>query len=222
MMSMSDTPIPKEQQTAYQRWEMSAFTEDDAGSRSFNPKKAKSASAASTGISSALESVRKEAYTKGMQEGFSVGMAKAKEYAAKDHAQFLSIASAFENALEMADQKVEEDILGLALDIAKLMLKTKIEADPEVILPVVRDAIHYLPNVQKPARIIVHHEDARILRDQLAEELSDKVWQIQEDSSMERGGCLVETGENQIDATNSMRWKRISEALAKSNDWLLP
>jgi flagellar assembly protein FliH len=220
MMSMSESSIPKEQQTAYQRWEMSAFTDENTGSSSV--RKPKTTSAAASSISGALESVRKEAYTKGMQEGFAVGMAKAKEYAAKDHAQFLSIAAAFENALEMADQKIEEDILTLALDVAKLMLKTKINIDPEVILPVVRDAIHYLPQVQKPARIIVHHEDARILRDQLGEELSEQAWQIQEDNNIERGGCLVETGENQIDATNEMRWKRISDALAQSNDWILP
>lgn len=222
MTSMSNTSTPKEQQTAYQRWEMSAFTESEADAGRFSAKKTRTPSAAAAGISGALEGVRKEAYTKGMQEGFTVGLAKAKEYAAKDHAQFVSIASAFENALEMADQKVEEDILSLALDIAKLMLKTKIEANPEVILPVVRDAIHYLPHVKKPARIIVHQEDARILRDQLGEELSEQVWQIQEDPNIERGGCLVETGENQIDATNATRWKRISEALAQSNDWLLP
>jgi len=220
MMSMSEPSIPKEQQTAYQRWEMSAFTEENADSGMV--RRPKTVSKAASSISDALENVRKEAYTKGMQEGFAVGMAKAKEYAAKDHAQFLSIAQAFEQALEMADQKIEEDILGLALDIAKLILKTKINVDPAIVLPVVRDAIHYLPQVQKPARIIVHHEDARILRDQLGEELSEQAWQIQEDNNIERGGCLVETGENQIDATNAMRWKRITDALAKSNDWLLP
>jgi flagellar assembly protein FliH len=219
---MSNTSIPKEQQTAYQRWEMSAFTEGQAGNRQSSLKQKKPASESAASIAGALESIRKEAYTKGMQEGFAVGMDKAKEYAAKDHAQFLAIASAFENALEMADQKIEEDILALALDIAKLMLKTKINTDPDIILPVVRDAIHYLPQVQKPARIIVHHDDARILRDQLGEELADQAWQIQEDNNIERGGCLVETGENQIDATNAMRWKRITDALAQSNDWLLP
>lgn len=217
---MSDTSIPKEQQTAYQRWEMSAFTDDNAEPSSF--KKPKATSAAGAGISGALESVRKEAYTKGMQEGFTVGMAKAKEYIEKERMQLLGLSTAFEGALEQADQKIEEDVLGLALDIAKLMLKTKIAADPEVVLPVVRDAIHYLPHVQKPARIIVHPEDARILRDQIGEELNEQVWQIQEDNNIERGGCLVETGENQIDATNGMRWKRISDALAQSNDWLLP
>lgn len=217
---MSDTPIPKEQQTAYQRWEMSAFADDNTSSSSF--RNAKTASAAATGISGALEGVRKEAYTKGMQEGFAVGMAKAKEYAANEQSQLLTIASAFEGALETVDQKIEEDILGLALTLAKTMLKTKLNVDPETILPVVRDAIHYLPNVQKPARIIVHPDDARILRDQLGEELSEQGWKIQEDSNVERGGCLVDTWGNQIDATNETRWKRISDALAQSDDWLLP
>ena len=179
-MSMSDTPLPKEQQTAYQRWEMSAFSEENANS-SFRPKKAKSPTAAASSISSALESVRKEAYTKGMQEGFAVGMAKAREYAEQERERFLNIAAGFERALELADQTVEEDILNLALDIAKRMLKTTIEVNPEIVLPVVRDAIHYLPHVQKPARIIVNPEDARILRNQLGDELSDQVWQIQED-----------------------------------------
>ncbi len=217
---MSDSATPKEEQTAYQRWEMSAFSESDV-TNSFSPKK-NQASAAASSLSGALEGVRKEAYTKGMQEGFAVGMAKAKEYCAKEQQQFIAVASAFEQALEKADQHMEEAVLDLALDVAKLMLKTKINADPEVILPVVRDAIHYLPNVEKPAFIVVHPEDARILRDQLGEELAEQSWQIQEDGNIERGGCLVETGENQINASNETRWKRISDALSKSNDWLLP
>lgn len=221
-MSTSSTTTPKEKQTAYERWEMSSFSDGgDSRSSNANPQKTKKTSTAN-GISDALESIRKEAYTKGMQEGFAVGMAKAKEYAAKEQKQFLLVATAFEQALEVADQKIEEDILALALNMAKLMLKKKINVDPEVILPVVRDAIHYLPNVQKPARIIVHQEDARVLRDSLGEELAEQGWQIQEDHNIERGGCLVETGENQIDATNKVRWKRIADALAQSDDWLLP
>jgi flagellar assembly protein FliH len=91
-----------------------------------------------------------------------------------------------------------------------------------VVLPVVMDAIHYLPYVQKPARILVHHDDAQMLREYLAEEIASQHWQIQEDINIERGGCMVETGANQIDATNEVRWKRISEALAQKSDWLLP
>ncbi len=218
---MSNMSVPKEQQTAYQRWEMSAFSQPDGATHS-NQAKKKPPDASAAKISEAFESIRKEAYSKGMQEGFAVGLAKAKEYAEDDRQRFSQLAAAFEGALVAADEKIEESILALALDIAKAMLKSKLNVDREAILPVVKEAMHYLPYVQKPARIFVHHEDARILREQLGDELSEQVWLIQEDNNIERGGCLVETGANQIDATNAMRWKRISEALAQSNDWLLP
>jgi flagellar assembly protein FliH len=51
------------------------------------------------------------------------------------------------------------------------------------------------------------------------DELKEYRWQIQEDSSVERGGCIVDTQANQIDATNSTRWKRISGALSQQDDW---
>lgn len=219
---MSNTATPKELQTAYQRWEMASFAQtSQKESADFNHSKRKDTNAATSKVGEIFDGVRKEAYTKGMQEGFAVGMAKAKEIALQDKKNIAEMAAAFAEALKMADEKIEESILMLALDIAKAMLKTKLKVDPEAILPVVKEAMHYLPYVQKPARIFVHHEDAKILREQLGEELSEQVWLIQEDNNIERGGCLVETGANQIDASNEMRWKRISDALAQSNDWLL-
>jgi flagellar assembly protein FliH len=149
-------------------------------------------------------------------------MAKAREAAHDDRQNFLKLTTAFSEALEKSDEQIADDVLSLALDIAKSMLKAKLNIDPAAVLPVVIDAIHYLPYVQKPARIMVHHDDAQMLREYLANEISSQNWQILEDSSVERGGCLVETGANQIDATNSVRWKRISEALAQNNNWLLP
>lgn len=219
---MSNTATPKELQTAYQRWEMASFAQtSQKESADFNHSKRKDTNAATSKVGEIFDGVRKEAYTKGMQEGFAVGMAKAKEIALQDKKNIAEMAAAFAEALKMADEKIEESILMLALDIAKAMLKTKLKVDPEAILPVVKEAMHYLPYVQKPARIFVHHEDAKILREQLGEELSEQVWLIQEDNNIERGGCLLETGANQIDASNEMRWKRISDALAQSNDWLL-
>jgi flagellar assembly protein FliH len=72
--------IPKEQQTAYERWEMSSFSEGNPSISTSKPKK-KEDSVASEKISQIFEVARKEAYTQGMQEGFAVGMAKAREYA---------------------------------------------------------------------------------------------------------------------------------------------
>jgi flagellar assembly protein FliH len=215
---MTGFAVPKEQQTAYERWEMSSFSNGEIAVP--KPKKKPEDDALSQKIAKIFESVRQEAYTKGMQEGFAVGMAKAKEFVQEDSKGLVGLLGQFSASLEKADESVAEDLLALALDIAKAMIKTKLEVDPAVVLPVVRDAIHYLPSVQSPARIIVHPEDAHMLREYLQEEISSQHWQIQEDSNIERGGCMVETGANQIDASNAVRWKRISEALAQENDWL--
>lgn len=214
--------IPKEQQTAYERWEMSSFSEANQSVSASKPKRKEEDTVASEKIAQIFDTVRKEAYAKGMQEGFAVGMAKAREYAQEDKQNFLKLMESFSDALEKSDEQIADDALSLALEIAKAMLKVKLNIDASVVLPVVMDAIHYLPYVQKPARILVHHDDAQILREYLAEEISSQHWQIQEDINIERGGCIVETGANQIDATNEVRWKRISDALAQSSDWLLP
>jgi flagellar assembly protein FliH len=218
---MSNLAVPKEQQTAYERWEMSSFTDSNQSIGSSKSKK-KEGVTNSLAVAQIFDGVRKEAYAKGMQEGFAVGMAKAREAAQDDKNNFLNLTTAFSEALEKSDEQIADDVLSLALDIAKSMLKVKLNVDPATLLPVVMDAIHYLPYVQKPARILVHHEDAQMLREYLADEISSQHWLIQEDSNVERGGCLVETGANQIDATNGVRWKRISEALAQNNNWLLP
>jgi flagellar assembly protein FliH len=214
--------IPKEQQTAYERWEMSSFTEGNPSISGIKAKKKEEDTVASEKISQIFESARKEAYAKGMQEGFAVGMAKAREYAQEEKQHFLKLMESFSDALEKSDEQIADDALSLALEIAKAMLKVKLNIDTSIVLPVVMDAIHYLPYVQKPARILVHHEDAQMLREYLADEIASQHWQIQEDVNIERGGCIVETGANQIDATNEVRWKRISDALAQKSDWLLP
>lgn len=223
---MSTLAIPKEQQTAYQRWEMSSFGEADGGANAVKVQKKQQAEQLAEqqaqSVNLIVENMRKEAYARGMQEGFVVGMAQAREQAQAERTQFLQLMESFKVATEQSDEAIADDLLSLALDLAKAMLKSKLSVDPAAIIPVVVDAIHYLPHVQKPARILVNHEDAHILREYLGEEISSQDWQILEDSSIERGGCLVETGANQIDATNAVRWKRITDALSKHDDWLLP
>ena len=57
-------------------------------------------------------------------------------------------------------------------------------------------------------------------RGYLKSDFDEAHWQILADGTVERGGCLVETGANQIDASNATRWKRICDALAQHDDWM--
>ncbi len=217
---MAASGIPKEQLTAYQRWEMASFDSQAPSER--QKREQVQADEQAKAVSQILNQVRQEAYEEGLKQGYADGLRQAFADAEQERQQFTALAGTFQQALAMQDVQVAESVLSLALDLAKAMMKSKLQADPQAVIPVVLDAMQYLPQVKQPARLIVHPEDAKILRHQMAELLKEQGWQLMEDNQIERGGCLVETAENQIDATNEMRWKRLVQGLSRYDDWHVP
>jgi hypothetical protein len=119
-----------------------------------------------------------------------------------------------------ADETTANDVLDLALHLAKGMLRSALEDKPELIIPIVREAIGYLPVLQQPALIQLHPDDAAIVRAAMGEELDKGGWRIAEDAGMARGGCRVDTASNQIDAQAASRWARLTHSLQSNVDWL--
>lgn len=212
--------IPKEKMTAYQRWEMASFDEETPSEREVREQKQADENART--IQSILQQVRQEAYAEGLKAGYADGMQQAEVQLGQERTQLMQLASSFSEALAMQDPQLAESMLTLALDLAKAMIKTELKVNPQAVIPVVLDAMHYLSQVKQPARLLLNHEDAALVRQQLGEELKQQGWQVIEDAGIERGGCLVETADNQIDASNAVRWKRITQGLSRYDDWHTP
>lgn len=174
----------------------------------------------------ALAAIREEARLIGYEEGRVAGhadaLAQGKIASSKELAHLKQIAQAFSGALAEADQTIAGDVLDLALHLARCMLNTALHVRPELILPLVREAIQLLPVVQQPAILMLNPEDAKVVREGLGEELEQGHWRIVEDGQIERGGCKVDTASNQIDAQAAARWERLTHALGKDLDWLAP
>lgn len=227
--------IPKERQSAYQRWEMTSFNEEKPTVKVEPVKDATAELAAANAAAAAhtaniaamaeqIENARAEAhaegYAAGMEEGRAAGLAEGRVQAEQEKQTLLQIADTFGTEVAQANELIASDMLDLALDLAKAMLKTALNVRPELIVPLVREAIHYLPTLQQPALLHLHPDDAAIIASHLGDELSTAAWRVVEDPHMDRGSCRVETVTNQIDATTSTRWQRIAAALGKESDWL--
>jgi flagellar assembly protein FliH len=174
----------------------------------------------------ALAAIREEARLIGYEEGRAAGhadaLAQGKLASLKELAHLKQIAQAFSDALTEADQTIAGDVLDLALHLSRCMLNTALHVRPELILPLVREAIELLPVVQQPAVLMLNPEDAKVVREGLSEELEHGQWRIVEDAQIGRGGCKVDTASNQIDAQAAARWQRLTHALGKDLDWLAP
>lgn len=246
------TTIPKEQQTAYQRWELRSFGDSrpsvvaqrereeaelranaaaeeaaviEAEEAAYAPEQAPAPDYPTEEELAAIrEQARQQGYDEGFKAGLEEGMAQAldEQRAATEQAlaPVRDIAGNFSAALREADQAISNEVLELALHLAKGMLKNALRVKPELILPVVREALEYLPVLQQPALLILNPEDAAVVRESIAEELDKGGWRVIDDPTIERGGCKVDTASNQIDATVQSRWQRLSLALGKDIDWM--
>jgi flagellar assembly protein FliH len=191
-----------------------------------------SAPAAPTISEEELEAIREAARQQGYAEGFEAGqsnghasgyedgLALGRAEAAAELTHLQSIAAGFGDAVTQADEAIAADVLELALHLAKNMVHTAFEVRPELILPVVREAVDYLPTLQQPALLILNPEDALIVRGSIGHELEKSGWRIIEDGNMARGGCRIDTASNQIDAQIASRWQRLAHALGRDVEWL--
>lgn len=216
-MTLMSNTLPKEKQSAYQRWEMASFGEE-------RPKQRVTTTASiaklSEQITVAREQARQEGYAAGLADGRDTGLKEGYAQAAKEVSQFKQVASSFQGEIAQANELIAQDLLDLSLDLAKAMLKSALTIRPEIVLPIISDAVRYLPSVQQPAVLFLNPADAMIVRQFMGDELTKTGWRISEDKHIERGGCRVETASNQIDASMTTRWQRVTSALDKNNDWL--
>lgn len=168
-------------------------------------------------ISAIQEQARQEGFSSGHAEGITAGRAQA----AHEIARLQKLAETFSNEIARADEVIAQQVLDLAVDLARAVLKSALELRPEVVIPVVREAVRYLPAIQPPALLYLSPADAVLVQEKIGDELSKMGWLLTEDAQLEPGGCRVETANNQIDASLPTRWQRLLAALGKQSDWLL-
>jgi flagellar assembly protein FliH len=218
---MSDAPIPKGQQSAYQRWEMASFgdTRPSANPVINTPAVARVTIEEQAEI---REMARLKGHAIGLAEGRAEGLEEGRRQASGEADRLRLLAVSLGLEASRADALIADDLLRLTLDLARAMLKTALDIKPELVLPIVTEAIRYLPSLHQPAVLYLQPEDAMLVKQQMHDELDKAGWRIADDPHLQRGGCRIETASNQIDASLETRWHRLSVALGQNSGWLDP
>jgi flagellar assembly protein FliH len=157
----------------------------------------------------------------GHEEGYKAGYSEGSVKAANETEQLAALVISMGKALKEVDQQVAQGLLDLALELAQQMVHQALKVNPEILLPIVREAISSLPHFNPGAHLVLHPEDAEIVRTRMGEQLTHSGWKIFEDALIAKGGVRIETANSQIDATVETRWKRITENLGQDSSWLL-
>lgn len=193
-----------EKLTAWQRWELPAFQSSHTSRRG----------RLELPTASQLEEMQRLTREEGFHSGYAEGLKKA----AQENQRLAALIDAMEQQL---DEQVVNELLDLSLDVARQMLHQALKVQPELVLGVIREAIGTLPHFNQNAHLVLHPDDAALVRERMGEQLTHSGWKIFEDARIQRGGARIETANSQIDASLETRWNRVVAALGHETEWLI-
>lgn len=224
---MGREPEPKVSLSAWQRWEMTAVAPElqpdppDAAApepalEPFEPVLLIDEAELTRLRLQAQESGQTEGYelgyARGQSEGHAAGLAAVQAQAE----QLKALALALPAALRIAETGVADDLLALALDIARQVLGHALTADPQAILPLVHELLQSEPALTGAPQLLLHPDDAALVKEHLADDLKSAGWRIRADAHIARGGCRVLATSGERDASLETRWERVTATLARN------
>ncbi len=198
--------------SAWARWEMESF--ESAATLPPAPVDAPPEPEVPQLTEQEIERIRWQAEQEGHQKGYQEG----REQAHSEGARLAALAVQLDQALAVFDQQMAEDLLRLSLEVARQVVRQSIAIKPEQVIAVIREALAQMSQLH--TLIYLHPEDASLARSYLGDQLSHAGHRIHEDPHQERGGCVIEAGGSQLDASMETRWKRVVESLGMNTDWL--
>jgi len=148
-----------------------------------------------------LEELQRAAW----EEGFAAGRREGLE---RGEAEVRARVAALERVLDTlaaplaeVDEAVERELVALAVAMARQIVRRELRTDPGEVVAAVREALAALPAGAREVRVVLHPEDAALVRERLAGGGRERAWTIEEDPALTRGGCRVVTPTSEVDAT---------------------
>jgi len=217
----------KEALTAWERWEMTAIAQDPAPDLPPEPKPAPVVAPLKPEVLindvelaqlrlQALRSGEAEGFRQGFAQGHTQGRAEAVAEVQAEARQLRALAQTLPDALRGAQAEIADNLLALALDIARQVLGQALALDSGAILPVVRELLQAEPALSGAPQLVLHPDDAALVQQHLAEDLQAAGWRIRSDVNCQRGGCRVLAASGEQDASLPGRWERVTAALVKT------
>jgi flagellar assembly protein FliH len=241
-MSDSDafkTPqrIPKEQLTAYERWELPLLDEQGNEVPREEERDLKPLTAAD--LEAIRQAAHEDGYREGRDAGYQAGLAEGRaqgheaghraglaEGREQGQAQaYQETRAAVSEQLARLEQwlaelvqpirrheeEVTEALVNLTTALARAVVYRELSMDSSQIRQVVRRALEALPSTADNVRIHVHPDDLEPVRE-VAERL-DAAASVLEDETLTPGGCRVETRHSLVDFTVEKRFQRAVQSM---------
>ncbi len=167
----------------------------------------------------------------GYEQGFASGQAQAvleaerrisrymEEQGQEAAEHFAALFAAARAQLEQAEQVMAEGVLQLSCEIARQVLRHELSVNPNVVQPVIREALQMLGDDSKAAQVKLNPLDMEVLQDGLQADFEASGLKLIADPVIARGACEIAAAGSVVDASLNARWRRAVASLGLNTPW---
>ena len=158
-----------------------------------------------------LEALERQVKEEARQRGFEEGLAAGKAELAARIARLDALAAAFTHPFLSLEQAVENEIVGLAIQLTRHLVRREVEHDPAVLHAAVTDCLAVLAATVRDVTMYFHPEDAALVRSQWPAGTEQR-FKIAADPELGRGDLKLVSGSSLVDGTIAARCAEILAA----------
>lgn len=164
-------------------------------------------------ILSQLEENYKGEREKIYQSGYEAGKKEVREQYSEDVQAVGRIIEQLQESRWRLEREAELNMVELVMQIARRVINSEVQNDPSTIENVLKDALSHIEN-DEVLEIQLHPDDYDSItkHSTFLDSLSPDT-QIKKSASLQRGGCIVQTNMESIDATIDTKLDQISQQL---------
>ncbi len=149
------------------------------------------------------------------EEGYQQGLDRAQQEAGALQQRLIQLINFFEHPLQALNEDIENQLTQLAVTLAQQLVRRELKIEPGEIIGLIRDSVRLLPGNTRNITILLHPDDANLVRNALSIESSNEEhsWKLVEDPMITRGGCEINTGASSINATLENRLSELAASV---------
>ena len=170
----------------------------------------------------ALRLSREGGYQDGYRDGLEALENFKQSFASQTSAQVGTIVAQLQGQFDALEQDLAQRLAGIALDLARQVVRTELRIQPALVVAVAQDALSTLLVSARHITLRLHPDDQALVAAGCAELLAARQVRLVADAQIERGGCRVESDIGVIDASVATRWQRASAAMGRNDVWQTP
>ena len=216
--------IPREEIDAVASWHFSSMDSNLAPVQAHEVSEHVQPSAAE---SADLQAQREQAWAEGFAQGRQQGEQETRAAMTEPLQQALAstalrmgeLLHGMADQLLTQEQKISRQLLELACDIARQVVRQELTVNTRQLRTVIGEALEMIVDDGLPATVRMHPDDLALMKESLIETLGENAPEFAADVTITPGGCMIHTPSMAVDATVEKRWARAVGNLGLSVAW---